>query len=352
MQQDMLKEDRMYQALLEKDSRFEGVFIVGVKTTGIFCRPTCTARKPKRENVLFFHTTKEALLDGYRPCKVCKPMEPLGKMPDYIKGLMQELYAEPDRRLRDADLRDRGLEPDKVRRWFQKNHGMTFHAYQRSLKINQAFGSIQHGDTVTQTAFAQGYESLSGFQDAFKKLSGLAPSQANGKTVISITRLSTPLGPMLAGATKEGVCLLEFTDRRMLETQIQRLEKYLKAVLLPGENPHFETLNRQLQEYFAGERQTFDVPLVLPGTPFQRKVWAALQEIPYGETRSYKQQAETVGAPKAVRAVGTANGDNRIAIIIPCHRVLGADGALRGYGGGIWRKERLLRHEAAGRSFL
>ena len=347
MRQNRPGEDRMYQALLEKDSRFEGVFIVGVKTTGIFCRPSCTARKPKRENVLFFNTAKEALLDGYRPCKVCKPMEPLGKTPDYIESLIQELRTEPDLRLRDADLRNRGLEPDKVRRWFKKNHNMTFQAYQRSLKINQAFGSIRYGDSVTQTAFSQGYESISGFQDAFKRVGGVSPSKANGKTVVSITRLSTPLGPMLAGATEEGICLLEFTDRRMLETQIKRLEKYLKAVFLPGDNPHFETLNQQLQAYFARESRSFDLPLLIPGTPFQKKVWAALLNIPYGETRSYKQQAEALGNPKAIRAVGTANGDNRLAIIVPCHRVLGADGGLRGYGGGIWRKEWLLKHESA-----
>lgn len=182
-------------------------------------------------------------------------------------------------------------------------------------------------------------------QDTFKKLGGVASGQANDRTIISIMRLITPLGPMLAGAVEEGLCLLEFTDRRTLETQCKRLEKYLNAVLLPGDRPHFEMLDQQLREYFAGERKAFDLPLVLPGTPFQRSVWDALRQIPYGETRSYKQQAEALGKPKAIRAVGAANGGNRIAVIVPCHRVIGAAGRLTGYGGGIWRKEWLLRHE-------
>jgi len=169
--------------------------------------------------------------------------------------------------------------------------------------------------------------------------------QAHGKMVVSIIRLITPLGPMVAGAVKKGICLLEFADRRMLETQCQRLEKRLDAVLLPGDNPHFERLDQQLKEYFTGERKDFDLPLVLPGTPFQQQVWAALQKVSYGEIRTYKQQAALLGNPKAIRAVGRANGDNRIAIIVPCHRVVGADGKLVGYGGGIWRKEWLLRHE-------
>ena len=345
MHQSQLSEDRMYQALLDKDSHFEGLFIVGVKTTGIFCRPSCTARKPKRENVSFFTDTKEALLQGYRPCKVCKPMEPLGHTPAYIERLLEELKENPDLRLKDYDLRTRGLEPERVRRWFKKHHGMTFHAYQRSLKINQAIGNIQFGETVTQTAFGHGYESLSGFQETFKKISGHAPSRANGKTVISLTRLTTPLGPMIAGASKEGICLLEFADRPMLPTQIKRLEKYLNAVILPGENPHFTILNQQLEAYFEGERKSFDLPFILPGTAFQKKVWQALMGIPYGETRSYQQQALAIDKPKAIRAVGTANGDNRLAIIIPCHRVIGADGKLTGYGGGIWRKQWLLDHE-------
>jgi AraC family transcriptional regulator of adaptative response/methylated-DNA-[protein]-cysteine methyltransferase len=151
---------------------------------------------------------------------------------------------------------------------------------------------------------------------------------------------------MLAGATDDGICLLEFIDRRMLETQLSRISKLLNAKLVPGSHAHFDSLNEQLDEYFSGKRKEFDLPLACPGTAFQQKVWAGLQAIPYGSTRSYTEQAEAVGSPNAVRAVAKANGDNRIAIIIPCHRVIGAHGELVGYGGGLSRKQYLLKLES------
>jgi AraC family transcriptional regulator of adaptative response/methylated-DNA-[protein]-cysteine methyltransferase len=150
---------------------------------------------------------------------------------------------------------------------------------------------------------------------------------------------------MLAGAANEGICLLEFIDRRMLETQMQRLKRRLHAEFVPGSSGHFMALNRQMEEYFAGIRKEFDLPLLLLGTPFQKKAWAVLRTIPYGTTRSYQEQAELLDSPLAVRAVAKANGDNRIAIIIPCHRVVGKNGRLTGYGGGLWRKQYLLDHE-------
>ena len=159
----------------------------------------------------------------------------------------------------------------------------------------------------------------------------------------------SPLGPLIAGATREGICLLEFADRRMVETQLERLKKSLKAELIPGTNKYFKPLNKQITEYFNEKRKEFTIPLVLAGTAFQEKVWSVLRTIPYGSTRSYKEQAEIVGDPKAVRAVARANGDNRIAIIIPCHRVIGANGKLVGYGGGLWRKKYLLNLESKNR---
>ncbi len=335
----------MYQALVNKDSQFEGIFIAAIKTTGIFCRPTCTARKPKPENVEYFPNTKEALAHGYRACKVCCPMQKQGDVPDWLKGLFEEIENTPNIRLKNYDLVKRGLNPARVSRWFKKHHNMTFHAYLRMSRINLAFGQIKHGETVTETAFENGYDSLSGFGETFKKSIGFAPTKSSGKKVITATRLLTPLGPMMAGATDEGICLLEFTDRRMLETQIARLKKSLKAEMLPGSHPHFDLLEKQLKEYFDKKRKEFDLQLILPGTEFQQKVWSALQGIPPGETRSYAEQAKAVGNPAAVRAVAKANGDNRIAIIIPCHRVIGSDGKLTGYGGGLWRKEWLLNHE-------
>jgi AraC family transcriptional regulator of adaptative response/methylated-DNA-[protein]-cysteine methyltransferase len=215
---------------------------------------------------------------------------------------------------------------------------MTFQAYVRTLRIGAAFGQISHGKTATETAFEQGWESLSGFGEAFRRVMGAAPTRV-GVPVIPMTRIETPLGPMLAGATEEGICLLEFVDRRMIETQLVRLNRIFRATLVPGKSPHFDRLSEELSAYFAGRQRRFEVPLDLKGTEFQRKVWSALLTVPYGETRSYSEQARIVGDPRAIRAVARANGDNRIAILVPCHRVIGADGSLTGYGGGLWRKQ-------------
>lgn len=151
---------------------------------------------------------------------------------------------------------------------------------------------------------------------------------------------------MLAAATTAGICLLEFMDRRLLDTQLRRLEGYYGAEPVPGTSDYFQALDTELDEYFTGDRKSFSVPLDVPGTPFQKSAWAALLAIPYGETRSYQDQARAVERPAAVRAVARANGDNRIAIVIPCHRVIGKDGSLTGYGGGLWRKRELLALEA------
>ncbi|WP_205514613.1 bifunctional transcriptional activator/DNA repair enzyme AdaA [Longitalea arenae] len=334
--------DIMYQALLEKDTKFEGVFFTAVKTTGIFCRPSCTARKPKRENVEFFFSSKEALQKGYRPCKTCRPLERLNQTPELIKQLLEDLNNDPSLKIKDYDLVQRGLEPAQVRRWFLKNHNMTFQAYQRMYRINSAFKKMQEGATVTDTAFGAGFESLSGFGESFKKIFGVSPNKSKTQRIIDLKRLETPLGTMFAGAVSEGVCLLEFSDRKMLETEFIMLAKSLNAVVIQGENEHFKILEKQLEEYFAGKRQSFSVPLCTPGSSFQNEVWRALQRIPYGETRTYAQQANAIAKPAAVRAVAHANGMNKISILVPCHRVIGADGHLTGYGGGLWRKQWLL----------
>ena len=341
----MLTQKIMYNALLRKDSSFEGLFVVAVKTTGIFCRPTCTARKPKRENVEFYDNCREAITHGYRPCKICSPLGKLGETPKYIKELLDEINRNPSVKIRDFDLRNQKVEPNKVRRWFKKNHNMTFQSYQRMIRLNSAFNKIQSGEKVTNAAFDAGYDSLSGFNDSFKSLIGRSPTKSTDKKIINITRLETPLGPMYACAVEKGICLLDFTDRRMLETEFKELTRYLNAVILPGENSHFTLLKKELNEYFEGKRQIFTIPLVTPGTEFQNRVWEQLRRIQFGRTVSYLYQAKAIGKPEAVRAVANANGHNRISIIIPCHRVIGKNGSLTGYGGGLWRKKWLIEHE-------
>lgn len=335
----------MQAALRGRDESYDGVFVACVKTTGIFCRPTCPAKKPRPKNVEFFPTAQDALLAGFRPCLRCRPMEPRGERPPWLAPLLKEVEADPSRRWRDRDLRARGLEPGRVRRWFVANHRLTFQAYSRARRLATALDSIRDGQQVTHAAFASGYESLSGFHEAFRSLLGKSPSTAKDAPLLTITRIPTPLGPMVAAAGERALFLLEFADRRMLETQIKTIRRRLGCVFAPGTNAVLKRTAKELAEYFAGTRLRFDVPLEAPGTPFQQAVWSGLARIPSGETVSYGALARDLGRAAAVRAVARAVGDNRIAILVPCHRVVGSDGNLTGYGGGLWRKRRLLEIE-------
>ena len=335
----------MMQAFLQGDASFDGIFLTAVRTTGIFCRPTCPAKKPRPENVCFYGTSREALLSGYRPCKRCRPLETAGETPDWLRPLLADLETDPAQRWTDGDLRQRGLSPARVRRWFQAQHGMSFHAYSRARRLGSALGQVQEGSQVTRAAFDSGYGSLSGFQEAFQRYFGASPTRIDNTTIVRVDRITTPLGPMLVAATDTQLCLLEFVDRRMLPTQVQRLRRRLGAVFIPDRNDIINQTEAEVAEYFRGKRKEFSITIVTPGTDFQQEVWAALTRIPYGQTVSYSDLATTVGRPAAVRAVGTTNGLNALAIIVPCHRVIGADGKLVGYGGGLWRKKRLLELE-------
>lgn len=224
---------------------------------------------------------------------------------------------------------------------------MTFQAYQRMYRINHAFQELKMGKRTIDTAFEHGYESLSGFGYTYKKLVGKSPQNSLDQTVLLISRLTTPIGPMFVCATEKGICLLEFVDRRMLETEFKELQQRLQAPIITGENEHIQQVKKELIAYFQGELKNFTVPLDTPGTEFQQSVWQSLKSIPYGKTTTYQAQAKSIAKEKAVRAVASANGHNRIAIVIPCHRVIGKDGNLTGYGGGLERKAWLLRHEGA-----
>ncbi len=335
----------MLRAVNARDRSYDGIFFLGVRSTGIFCRPGCPARTPLPENCEFFAHTRDALFSGYRPCLRCRPLDVAGAPPVDIHDLLQRVDAEPERRWRAADLRALGLHPDRVRRWFQARHGITFTAYARARRLNRALQSIREGGRVTDTAWETGYESLSGFSEALHKVAGDAPKRAGARRVIHLRRLLSPLGPLLAGAVDEGLCLLEFAERRMLERQLGTLARRLDAVLLPGAHPLLDQVERELESYFVGTGAPFTTPLLLPGTPFQLKVWEELRRIPAGTAISYGELAARIGQPSASRSVARANGDNRVAILVPCHRVIGADGSLTGYGGGLWRKQRLLELE-------
>ncbi len=338
----------MLEAFLARDSRYDGVFVTGVHSTGVFCRPTCPAKKPRPENVSFFGTPRDALEAGYRPCRRCRPLELAGMPPEWLRPLLEQVEAEPARRWTDRDLRGRGLSPERVRRWFKQNHGMTFQAFSRARRLGAALGRVQEGDSVSRAAFDVGYDSLSGFQEAFREYFGESPSRLDGAVLVRVTRIPTPLGPMVAGATDRALCLLEFADRKALPAQVRRIRSLLGAAFVPGDNAVLDQVEREMGRYFEGAPDAFTVPLEMSGTPFQRDVWKALRAIPRGATCSYAEVARRVGRPGAVRPVGAANRANALAIVVPCHRVVGSDGRLVGYGGGLWRKRRLLELERGG----
>lgn len=256
-------DDTLYAALLARDPAYDGRAYVGVTSTGIVCRLTCPARKPKRENCRFFAATDAALAEGFRPCLRCRPLE-AAERPD---------------------------------------------------------------------------------QDAPARITPLvSDGAAAGKRPLMARWLDTPIGAMLAIADDAGVRLLEFAERRALPREIERLKRLVGPIRF-GEHPLLDRLAAALTAYFSGVAVTFDVPLAQPGSAFTARVWSALRHIPIGETTSYGALAAALGRPEAARAVASANGANQIAILVPCHRVIGADGSLTGYGGKLWRKQWLLDHE-------
>lgn len=335
----------MYRALSRRDAAYEGVFFTAVKTTGIFCRPTCKAKRPHLANVEFFPTVTEALHGGYRPCRLCRPMDSSRPIPALVEKLRRTAEAASDGRVSDKDLVAMGIEPTTARRQFRAYHGMTFHAYQRARRMGLALRDVQGGAGVTDAQLKRGYLSVSGFRQAFARVFGAAPHAAKNAACLLARRIETPLGTMLALADDSGLRLLEFVDRRGLERELVVLRQRLKCVIVPGVHPTLDAAERQIGEYFRGERMTFELPLAPVGSAFQLKVWRELGVIPVGTTRSYLEMARRLGVPRAPRAIGRANGSNMLALVIPCHRVINADGSLCGYAGGLWRKQRLLEHE-------
>lgn len=337
--------EHYYEMLVNKNSKYEGIFFVGVKTTGIFCRPTCPAKKPKQENCDFFESAQEALLASYRPCKRCKPLTAPSHLCDDVKKLVEAIEQNPEKKWTDKDFESLSIHANTARRQFKKQFNMTFIEYSRARRLGIAFNHIRNGEPIIHAQLESHFESSNGFRDAFSKIMGDVPSNSKELRVLYSNWVETPLGSMLAIADEAQLYLLEFVDRRGLENEIVRLRKRLHAVILPGHSNVFDQLKQQLKEYFDGHRTTFTVPLFLLGSDFQKRVWNTLITIPTGTTSSYKQLAEKVQNTLAHRAVANANGANTIAILIPCHRVINSNGELGGYGGGLARKAWLLKHE-------
>lgn len=334
-------EDR-WQIALAKDRRFDGQFLTGVHSTGIYCRPSCPARAPKRENVRFYASSAEAEAAGLRACKRCAPDRQSNEEAAVLAAIDEIRHAQEDSPTLDALARLTGYSPAHFQRLFKRATGLSPAAYARALREERARDALTGGDSVTEAIYAAGYSAPSRFYDANKGKMGMAPSAwANGGAGVTIhwAVASTSLGPMLVAATDKGVCRLSFNE----DSTALRV-RFPTAELVEG-GEAFESL---LADVVASVEQPGDfahIPLDVKGTAFQEACWQALRAIPPGETRTYAQIAAAVGSPGAVRAAGSANARNNVAVLIPCHRVIRTGGHLGGYAYGLGIKEELLRRE-------
>lgn len=293
-------------------------------------------------NVSFFNTTTEAVDAGYRECNICLPLHPLNQN---MQSLVDIVTKNSEVTITDVDLIRMKYNPRSVRKWFIDTYAMSFHKFQSSTRMHYAQSKIIQGENIVQSAYTVGYNSVSGFGYMFKKLTKKSPKDAKSSDLLVYSIILTPLGDMLAVATNKGICTLAFIDNTPVEAHLKELSVFIGCTPLTGENIYIQQLQEELAAYFAKKRIVFQTPLDLYGTAFQKKVWQTLATIPYGTTISYKEESERMDMPSAFRAVANANGKNRIAIVLPCHRVIGSNGKLHGYSSGVWRKQWLLNHE-------
>lgn len=259
-----------------------------------------------------------------------------------IQSLLKCLEQDPSRRWQEADVLRLGFDPSTVRRSFKRQFGMTFLEMARLRRLRDGFSTLSAGGRVIDAQLDAGFASASAFRSAFAKLTGRSPASFTNSAMLMADWIDTPLGPMVAVSDKTRLHLLEFADRKALPTELDKLQRLVKGDIGFGRPDPTVQIAQELATFFQGTPSRFQTPLCLHGTKFTQQVWRALQQIPAGETRSYSQIASLIEAPSSTRAVARANGANQIAIVIPCHRVIGADGSLTGYGGGLWRKQKLI----------
>lgn len=342
---DLPDRNTLYRALLERDDGFDGRAFVGVVTTGVFCRLTCPAVKPKLENCSFFASAGECIQAGFRACRRCHPLQPMALADPAVGTLLEALETRPTHRWCEADVQRMGFDPSTVRRCFKRHFGMTFLELARQRRVRDGFETLADGGKVIDAQLNAGFASASAFRAAFAKIVGCAPGDLSGNAMLLADWIATPLGDMIAISSSTHLHLLEFVERKALKREIAGLRKAVKNSLGVGLHTPGEQIKAELSAFFRGECAEFCTPLALHGSAFCKSVWTELQRIPAGATRSYSDIARSIGQPSATRAVARANGANQIALVIPCHRVIAADGSLTGYGGGLWRKQRLLEIE-------
>jgi len=344
-----VSEDTRWQALVERDPQADGAFYYGVKTTGIYCRPVCSSRLPNRENVEFFENCQQAEEAGFRPCKRCAPRE--AKAPNTARDAVSracEIIAGAEKEPSLNELAEAvGLSPHHFHRLFKKAMGITPKQYMMEKRATRLRENLQGPGSVTDAIYDAGYESSSRFYEKAGSSLGMKPSEykKGGEGVtISYAVVQSYLGWVLVAVTERGICQIDFADRP--EELILRLEERFSKAELRRDDPRITAIVSQTVAFLEAPAPNFSLPLDVQGTAFQKRVWAALQEIQPGKTVSYSDIAREIGKPKAARAVARACASNKIAVAIPCHRVLRNNGELGGYRWGLARKRKILDREA------
>lgn len=338
-----------YEAVRTRDASVEGQFFYSVATTGVYCRPTCAARLALRENVAFHRTPDDAERAGFRACKRCRPR-------DLPQAERHAGIVESARRLLESSGEPIGLaalaasaqlSPYYLHRLFKKHVGMTPHAYSAACRLRRVGDELRDGASVTAAIHEAGYSSSSRFYEAQSGALGMTPANvrrgAEGITMRAVVSTCS-LGHVLVAATSRGVCAIAFgTEPSSMFAELR--ERFPRADVQTG-GDELDALAARVVEMIDAAGLPADLPLDLMGTAFQQKVWRELRNIPRGTTLTYSEIARRIGAPRAVRAVGTACGKNPVAVAVPCHRVVREDGSLGGYRWGLERKEQLLAQEA------
>ncbi|WP_156839309.1 bifunctional DNA-binding transcriptional regulator/O6-methylguanine-DNA methyltransferase Ada [Novosphingobium aquimarinum] len=337
-----LDDTRAWQAVLARDRAFDGRFVTGVHSTGIYCRPSCAARHPKRENVRFYASPQLAREAGLRPCLRCRP-DAVSRDEQAVSRALALLRESSEMLSLDGLARATGYSRTHFQRVFKRAVGLSPAAYARALRAERAGAALSEGTSVTKAVYAAGYGAPSRFYEANRERMGMEPSawRDGGRGVtIRWALVDTTLGPMLVAATDKGVCRLSFDEDR------EALARRFPNATLEEGGEGFAELLADVVSAVEQPGDSRAIPLDVQGTAFQEAVWRELRRIPPGETRSYAQIAAAAGKPMAVRAAGSANGANNVAVLIPCHRVIRSDGTLGGYAYGLEIKRELLKREA------
>jgi len=336
----MVDDKMAWRAVTNRDRSFDGRFVTGVMTTGIYCRPSCAARHPRRENVRFFATAKQAEAAGLRACLRCRPND-VARDEAAVQAVIDAVRSAENAPGLDELAGLTGYSPAHLQRIFKRETGLSPAAYARALRAERVKDALAGGASVTEAIYDAGYGSASRFYEERKM--GMKPSVwKNGGQGVTVhwATVETTLGRMMVAATDKGVCCLSFN-----EGEKQLRERFPKADIREGSDDFQKLLDDVVAQVEAPGRP-HNIPLDVQGTAFQEAVWQELRKIPEGETRSYADIAAAIGKPKAVRAVGSANGANHVAVLIPCHRVVRSDGTMGGYAYGLEIKEKLLEKEA------